>query len=133
MAHVSAKEIIKVKCTLFGQMFESGQIAEMVALFYTPDAVLEGQNLPPQRGRAAIAAVFEEATRFYRTITIEHEPPVVYGEIAFGSISNTNVLMDGSMELHRGLMIWKLVDESWFVERDCFFGMETAILSGDAI
>lgn len=129
-AEARADEVIALKCAQFGQMFRAGRIEEMVAQFYTEDAILEGQNLSPQRGRKAIEQVFEEARGVTKSITIDHEPPAVAGDIAYGNISNTNHMVDGTLEVHRGLMIWRNVGGSWFVERDFFFSMGPANLVG---
>lgn len=121
MISAPADEVVAAKCELFAQLFRSGRIDELVEVFYTTDAVLEGQGLLPQRGRQAIAAAFKEARGVYAEISIHrHENVRVSGDLAYSNVSNTNVCIDGSLEMHRGLMIWRRVEDSWLVERDFF-------------
>lgn len=127
MTNASVDQIVAEKCGLFAELFRSGQIDRLVEVFYTPDAVLEGQDLLPQRGRRAIAAVFKDVRSVYAEIIIDqHEPVVASGDLAYGNVSNTNICVDGSLEVHRGLMVWRRVEGSWFVERDFFFRLGEA-------
>jgi ketosteroid isomerase-like protein len=109
------------KCRAFEALFKADRIHEMVEQFYAEDAVLEGAELPPRRGRAAIERVFDDARETYSAIRINLDPVIVAGDVAYGGITNINMLDDGTREVHRGVMIWRCVEGSWLVQRDFFF------------
>ena len=117
------------KCRQFETRFRARQIATMVREFYLPDAVMEGRELPAQVGHEAITRIFLEAREACSSISIEAEAITVIGKVAFGNITNHNVLLAGSIEIHRVLMIWEERDGDWFVSRDFFFAEPDLMLS----
>ena len=117
------------KCRQFETHFRARQIATMVREFYLPDAVMEGRELPAQVGHEAITRIFLEAREACSSISIEAEAITVIGKVAFGNITNHNVLLAGPVEIHRVLMIWEEKDGDWFVSRDFFFAEPDVMLS----
>ena len=120
---------IIAKCQLFETRFRARQIAAMVREFYLPDAIMEGRDMPAQVGHEAITQIFKQAREACSSISIEAEPITVIGKVAFGNITNHNVLLAGSIEIHRVLMIWEERDGDWFVSRDFFFAEPDLMLS----
>lgn len=117
------------KCQQFETRFRARQIATMVREFYLPDAVMEGRDMPAQVGHEAITQIFLDAREACSSISIEAEPVTIIGKVAFGNITNHNVLLAGSIEIHRVLMIWEERDGDWFVSRDFFFAEPDLMLS----
>ncbi|MES1983968.1 MAG: hypothetical protein V4461_03340 [Pseudomonadota bacterium] len=117
------------KCQQFETRFRTRQIATMVREFYLPDAVMEGRDMPAQVGHEAITQIFLDAREACSSISIEAEPVTIIGKVAFGNITNHNVLLAGSIEIHRVLMIWEERDGDWFVSRDFFFAEPDLMLS----
>lgn len=115
------RNALLAKCEIFEHLFTASRIEEMIEHFYAEDATLEGLDLPAQRGRSAIIKIFAEARSSYREISINLDPVHVHGDIAFGGITNVNVLIDNRTEIHRGQMIWRKIDGEWFVQSDFFF------------
>ncbi len=111
----------QLKCDLFRQKFERGDIGDMVEFFYAEDAVLEGPGLLPQVGREAIRAIYEDVRHHCHSIRIQLDPVVATSELAYGCQTNINLRIDGETEIHRGLMIWRLIKGEWFVIQDFFF------------
>ncbi len=118
------------QCVRFEALFKASQIDEMVSLFYAPDAILEGRDLPPQRGREAIRHVFADARAMCHSIKIELDGIEVHGDVAFTGITNTNQLASGEIEVHRGIMIWRRFEAGWQVVRDFFFIEEHPLFGG---
>lgn len=116
-----AEEQIFRKCREFEDSFQVGSIKDMVRKFYHSDAILEGRDLPAQLGHDAITSVFQEARISCDKISINLDPILIVGDVAFGSIRNSNWLNTGEVETHRGLMVWLKKDEEWRVIRDFFF------------
>ena len=123
------EERVVAKCREFETRFRKRQIATMVREFYLPDAVMEGRDMPAQVGHEAITRIFMQARESCSSISIEAEPIRVIGQVAFGNITNQNVLINGSVEIHRVLMIWEEQDGDWFVARDFFFAEPDLMLS----
>lgn len=124
------------KCGKFSELYRAGRIAEMVAFFYAKDAVLEGPGLAPHVGRGAIEVIFEEVRHACGSIDIQLDPVVITAELAYGCQTNINMRDDGELEIHRGLMIWRRIDDDWFVVHDFFFtkaDMNGSPLSGDFV
>lgn len=126
----SVTDEIARQCVRFEALFKASQIDEMVGNFYAPDAILEGRDLPPQRGREAIHHVFADARAMCHSITIELDGVEVHGDVAFTGITNTNQLANGEIEVHRGIMIWRRFDAGWQVVRDFFFIEEHPFFGG---
>lgn len=122
------------KAARFAELFEAGNIGEMVDLFYSEDAVLEGPGTAPQIGREPIKAVFEEVRNSCSAIRIQLDPIIIGSELAYGCQTNINTRIDGEVEIHRGLMVWRRVGDEWFVVQDFFFtnvDAESALISGE--
>jgi hypothetical protein len=117
----AAQAIFQAKCDLFREKYERGNIRDMVDFFYASHAVLEGSGLLPQVGRKAIQTIYEEIRHSCRSIRIQLDPVVVTAELAYGCQTNINLRNDGESEIHRGLMIWRLIEGEWFVIHDFFF------------
>ena len=111
----------EAKCRRFTQLFEAAAIKELVSYFYHDDAVLEGDGLVGQTGRAAIQNIYMEARLSCHSIQIKLDPIEICDNVAYGFQTNINKRKDGGLEIHRGIMIWRLVDMDWFVTRDFFF------------
>ncbi len=127
-AALSVEQRVLAKCRQFEARFRSRQIATMVREFYSPDAIMEGRDLPAQIGHEAITRIFMEAREACGSISIEMEPLTVVGQVAFGNITNHNALLSGFVEIHRVLMIWEEKDGDWFVSRDFFFAEQDLML-----
>ena len=117
----AVERVLAEKCRSFEALFRAERIPQMVRDFYAVDAVLEGADLPPQHGRDAIERVFTDARASYSAIRINLDPVIVTGDMAYGGITNINIVRDGSEEVHRGVMIWRRIEGGWYVQHDFFF------------
>ena len=96
--------------------------------------MLEGPGTSPQSGREAITAIYEEVRHSCCAISIQLDPVTVGAELAYGCQTNSNTRVDGEVEIHRGLMIWRCINDEWFVVHDFFFTdveTESALTSGE--
>lgn len=112
---------LRKKCQRFGEDFAAGRISEMTSRFYHADAVMEGRELPAEKGHQAIARIFAEAREVYSALAIELDSVTQIGDVAFGNFTNRNSIIGGGEDIHRGLMVWVRVNEEWLVARDFFF------------
>lgn len=118
---VAASDAIAHKYCRFEEMFAAREIVPMVELLYASSAVLEGRDLPKRSGVAAISRIFADARKVCASIVIELDALEVANGTAYCSITNRNHVRDGDVDIHRGLMIWRLIDGEWMVVRDVFF------------
>jgi ketosteroid isomerase-like protein len=112
---------LEQKCQQFAALFAAKSINQMIEAFYAVDAVMEGAELTRQHGRDAIERAFSEARESCRSIEINLDPVTVVGDVAFGCITNINVMKDGGCQVHRGMTVWTKSDGDWFVQSDFFF------------
>lgn len=105
----------------FEQSFESGNIKELVARFYTDDAVFEGHGAPRQVGKAALIAALESgrAAGLSRIRIDSSEPAKVSGDLAYQFIANENHFADG-IQVYRAIIVWRRTSEGWKCEVDFF-------------
>ena len=126
-------DLLSKKCAQFGRDFKAGRIEEMTNAFYHPEAVMEGRDMPAEKGRLAISRVFQEARDVYSALVIELEEVTQIGDVAFANFTNRNTIVTGGLDIHRGLMIWTRSDDDWFVIRDFFFAEEAPLLEPVAL
>lgn len=115
------EETFVEKCREFERLYSQGRIEESVERFYAPDAILEGTGLPAQVGRRMIRTLFEDVRNRYERIELAIDAFGVSENIAYCRQTNTNYCHDGSIERHKGIMIWNLVDGDWLVKIDLFY------------
>lgn len=124
MTTTTASELEKLfreRLDYFEHMFEMGAIEELVGNFYTDDAVVEGQGMPPQVGKAEITAAFAGARDAgLSRIKVNADRPAVPGDgLAYQFITNDNIFPHG-IEVHRAIIVWRHTIDGWKCEVDFF-------------
>ncbi|MDB5581473.1 MAG: hypothetical protein JWR80_6649 [Bradyrhizobium sp.] len=110
----------RLRC--FELMFRAGNVPELVEEFYTDNVVAEGTGVPKQVGKPAISALFCEILKDYAGIEIAMDDISRPSEdLAYCFITNRNLRRDGSIDIHRATLVWRLVDGKWLCEADFFY------------
>jgi ketosteroid isomerase-like protein len=115
-------QLFRERYDYFERMFEQGDIELMVNEFYTDNAVVEGFGMAPQVGKAAIAQAFKAAREgAFARIQIKMDSPAPStGDVVYQFITNDNVALNGAVDVHRALIVWRHTANGWKCEVDFF-------------
>ena len=123
MGNAEFEAAVHNQCARFAEHFASGDLAGLVAHYYTDDASMLAPSAPVLRGREAIRAGltslrdagFVKAT--LEPVQLEADRDLGY---EIGRVRLTNRASGNAEQVARYVVVWKKCSDGWRVQCDMF-------------